>query len=149
MLVTMMMLALAAPNPHSLDAPRKAYAACIKEFETKSLDAKMDAAAYAAALKGACTAEAAALAKALTDYDVAMGEQARRRGGDRGKRRRRLSADVRRTLPRHDADRAATATASVAAPAAAPQLRPSTRRSTRRRRNRAIVARDATLKAAR
>ena len=33
----------------------------------------MDAAAYGTALKGACTAEAEALAKALTDYDVAMG----------------------------------------------------------------------------
>ena len=37
MLVAMMMLALAAPNPHALDAPRKAYSACIKAFETKSL----------------------------------------------------------------------------------------------------------------
>ena len=73
MLVAMVMLALAAPNPKMLEPPRKAYSACIKEFETKSLAAKMDAAAYAAALKGVCTAEAAALAKALTDYDVAMG----------------------------------------------------------------------------
>ena len=73
MLVAMMMLALAAPNPKTLDPPRKAYQVCLKQFETKSLAAKMDAAAYAAAIKGACTAEAAALAKALTDYDVAMG----------------------------------------------------------------------------
>jgi hypothetical protein len=72
MLVAMMML-LVAPNPHSLDAPRKAYAACVKEFETKSLAAKLDPAAYSAALKGACTAEAAALAKALVDFDVGTG----------------------------------------------------------------------------
>jgi hypothetical protein len=39
MLVAMMML-LAAPNPHSLDAPRKAYAPCVKQFETKSLAAQ-------------------------------------------------------------------------------------------------------------
>ena len=60
----MMMLALAAPNPHSLDAPRKAYAACIRGFETKRIAAKMDAAAYSSALKGSCTAEAGALAGA-------------------------------------------------------------------------------------
>ena len=72
-MLVMMLLALAAPNPHALDAPRKAYSACIRAFETKSLAAKMDAAAYATALKGSCTAEAAALAKALIDYDVAMG----------------------------------------------------------------------------
>jgi len=68
-----MMLLLAAPNPHSLDAPRKAYQECIKQFETKSLAAKMDAAAYSTALKGACTAQAAALAKVLIEFDVAMG----------------------------------------------------------------------------
>ena len=73
MLVAMMMLALAAPNPARLDTPRKVYQSCLKTFETTSLAAKMDAAAYAAALKGTCAAEAAALAKALTDYDVAMG----------------------------------------------------------------------------
>lgn len=73
MLVAMMMLALAAPNPRTLDPPRKAYQVCLKAFETTSIAAKMDAAAYGAALKGACTAEAASLAKALTDYDVAMG----------------------------------------------------------------------------
>lgn len=75
MLVAMMMLAVAAPNPSTLDAPRKAFQVCLKAFETSSLAAKMDAAAYSAALKGACTAEAASLAKALTDYDVAMGSK--------------------------------------------------------------------------
>ena len=75
MLVAMMMLALAAPNPSKLDMPRKAYQACLKSFETKSLGDKIDAAAYSAALKGACTAEAGTLAKALTDHDVAMGSK--------------------------------------------------------------------------
>ena len=72
-MLVMLMLALAGPNPHSLDGPRKAYSACIHSFEAKSLAAKMDAGAYSAALKATCTAEAAALARALTDYDVAMG----------------------------------------------------------------------------
>ena len=75
MLVAMMMLALAAPNPAKLDMPRKAYQACLKSFETKSLGDKIDAAAYSTALKGVCTAEAGTLAKALTDYDVAMGSK--------------------------------------------------------------------------
>ena len=73
MLVAIMMLAMAAPNPHTLDRPRKAYSACLKQFETTSLAAKMDAAGYAAALKGACAAEAASLSKALADFDVALG----------------------------------------------------------------------------
>ena len=72
-MLVMLMLALAAPNPHSLDRPRKAFSACIHGFEAKSLAAKVDAAAYATALKAMCTTEAAALARALTDYDVAMG----------------------------------------------------------------------------
>jgi hypothetical protein len=72
MLVTMM-LAMAAPNPHAIDAPRKAYAACIKAFESKSLDAKMDATAYSPAVKAACRAEAEALTRVLIDYDMAMG----------------------------------------------------------------------------
>ena len=73
MLVAMMMLALAGPNPGKLDSPRKAYQTCLKTFEATSIAGKMAATAYGAALKGACTAEAASLAKALTDYDVAMG----------------------------------------------------------------------------
>ena len=75
MLVAMVMLAVAAPNPRNLDPPRKAYQACLKAFETRSIAAKMDAAAYSTAVKGACTGEAATLVKALTDYDVAMGSK--------------------------------------------------------------------------
>jgi hypothetical protein len=72
-MLVLMMLAMAAPNPHSLDAPRKAYSACIKEFEKKSVAAKMDPAAYSAVLKNVCTVEAADLTRALTNFDVAMG----------------------------------------------------------------------------
>jgi hypothetical protein len=74
-MLVMMMLTLAAPNPHSLDGPRKAYSACIRAFELKSVNAKMNAQAYGEALKSTCTAEAAALASALTAYDVAMGSK--------------------------------------------------------------------------
>lgn len=75
MMLAMAMLALAAPNPRALDAPRKAYSVCIKGFETSSLKAKIDPAAYSTAVKGACQAEAAALARALVDFDVAMGSK--------------------------------------------------------------------------
>lgn len=66
-------LALAAPNPSSIDAPRRAFATCLKTFETNQLKAKIDAAAYAAAVKSACSGEAQALSDALVKYDVAMG----------------------------------------------------------------------------
>ena len=122
MLVTMMMLAMGAPNPHALDIPRKAYSACVKQFETKSLAAKMDAAAYSLALKSACTGEAAALTKALTDFDVAMG----------GKRASALAtaqsdvADYRLTSEERYRDTlpgsASTATAAAAPPAASPKV---------------------------
>lgn len=68
-----MMLFVASPNPQALIAPRKAYAACIKEFETKSLAAKMSPGAYASAIKSACQAEATTFTNALIAYDVAMG----------------------------------------------------------------------------
>jgi hypothetical protein len=68
-----MLLLVASPNPQALVAPRKAYAACIKAFETKSLEAKMTPVAYSSAVKSACQAEAAAFINALIAYDVAMG----------------------------------------------------------------------------
>jgi hypothetical protein len=74
-MLVVMLLALAAPNPRALDVPRKAYSTCIRAFENRSLEAKMDPVAYAAALKASCTAEAAALARALTEYDIAMGSK--------------------------------------------------------------------------
>jgi hypothetical protein len=66
-------LALAAPNPTTIDAPRKAFATCLKTFETNQMNAKVDAAAYASAVKSACPGEAQALSDALVKFDVAMG----------------------------------------------------------------------------
>lgn len=73
MIVTALVLALAAPNPESLKAPRKAYVACLKDFEQKSVAAKTTKVAYAEAIKTACPGEAQALTNALVAYDVAMG----------------------------------------------------------------------------
>ena len=73
MITLIVALALAAPNPKTIDAPRRAYAACIKTFESNQLKAKIDPAAYEAAVKTACASEAAALTAALVNYDVAMG----------------------------------------------------------------------------
>lgn len=68
-------LALVAPNPSSIDAPRNAYRACLKTFESNQMQAKVDAAAYASAVKSACPTEARALSDALIKYDVAMGNK--------------------------------------------------------------------------
>jgi hypothetical protein len=73
MFTLVLALALAAPNPTSIDAPRSAFRACLKTFETNQMNAKVDAAAYANAVKNACSTEAQALADALIKYDVAMG----------------------------------------------------------------------------
>ena len=73
MIALVIAFALAAPNPSSIDGPRRAYAACLKTFESNQIKAKIDAAAYSTAVKGACQAEAQALADALIRYDVAMG----------------------------------------------------------------------------
>jgi hypothetical protein len=73
MFTMMVALALAAPNPKSIDAPRHAYATCIKSFETNQLKAKVEPTAYGEAVKAACPAEAAAFTAALVNYDVAMG----------------------------------------------------------------------------
>jgi hypothetical protein len=73
MITFIVALALAAPNPKTIDAPRHAYAACIKSFESNQLKAKVDPAAYETAVKTACPSEAAAFTAALVNYDVAMG----------------------------------------------------------------------------
>lgn len=73
MMLVLMMLAMAGPSPQTLDAPRRNFSGCIRGFETQSQTAKMDQAAYAVAIKGACPAESAALERALVAYDVAMG----------------------------------------------------------------------------
>ena len=73
MITFLVAMALAAPNPGSIDAPRKAFSVCLKTFENKQLEAKVDATAYETAVKTACPAEAEALSNALIKYDVAMG----------------------------------------------------------------------------
>jgi len=73
MITLAMALVLVAPNPGAIDAPRHAFAACLKNFETNQLNAKVDPAAYETAVKTACAAEADALSQALIRYDVAMG----------------------------------------------------------------------------
>ena len=75
MITFVLALALAAPNPASIDAPRHAFAACLKSFETNQLKAKVAVDAYSAAVKAACSAEAQALSDALVKYDVAMGNK--------------------------------------------------------------------------
>ena len=73
MITFVMAFALAAPNPAMIDAPRKAFATCLKTFETNQIRAKVAADAYATAVKSACPTEAQALSDALVKYDVAMG----------------------------------------------------------------------------
>jgi len=73
MITFVMALALAAPNPASIDAPRKAFATCLKTFESNQMRANVAADSYSTAVKSACPAEAQALADALVKYDVAMG----------------------------------------------------------------------------
>ena len=75
MITLVLALALAAPNPTSIDAPRNAFRACLKTFESSQMRANVAADAYAAAVKGACTTEAQALSDALIKYDVAMGNK--------------------------------------------------------------------------
>jgi hypothetical protein len=73
MITFVLALALAAPNPSSIDAPRKAFAACLRTFETNQRSAKVAADAYSTAVKTACEAEAKALTNALVAFDVGMG----------------------------------------------------------------------------
>ena len=53
MVTLMVALALAAPNPKSIDEPRHAYATCNKSFETKQLNAKVEPNSYGEAVKAA------------------------------------------------------------------------------------------------
>ena len=75
MFAFVMALALAAPNPATIDAPRNAFRACLKTFESNQMQAKVAAEAYASAVKSACSTEADALSNALVKYDVAMGNK--------------------------------------------------------------------------
>jgi hypothetical protein len=73
MIAFVLALALAAPSPASIDAPRHAFQACLKTFESNQLRAKIAADAYSAAVKAACPTEAQALSDALVRFDTAMG----------------------------------------------------------------------------
>jgi hypothetical protein len=73
MIAFVMAFALAAPNPASIDAPRRAFQTCLKSFETNQYRAKVAVEAYTTAVKSACPSEAQALADALVKFDVAMG----------------------------------------------------------------------------
>ena len=73
MITFVMALALAAPNPATIDAPRRAFQACLKTFESNQRKAKIAADAYSTAVKSACSAEAQALTDALVRFDTAMG----------------------------------------------------------------------------
>ena len=73
MFTLVLALALAAPNPTSIDAPRKAFAACLRTFESNQRNAKVAIDAYSTAVKAACPGEAQALSEALIRFDVAMG----------------------------------------------------------------------------
>jgi hypothetical protein len=73
MITFVLALALAAPNPASIDAPRHSFQACLKMFEGNQMRAKVAPDAYATAVKTACAAEAQALSDALVKYDTAMG----------------------------------------------------------------------------
>ncbi|MGI8930860.1 MAG: hypothetical protein ACR2FK_00555 [Sphingomicrobium sp.] len=75
MITLVLALAIAAPNPSSIDGPRRGYATCLKTFESKSRAEKVNPAAYATAIKAACPTEAAALMRALVAFDVAMGNK--------------------------------------------------------------------------
>lgn len=75
MITFVVALAVAAPNPAMIDAPRSAFRACLKTFESNQMKAKVDAAAYATSVKTACPTEAQALTDALVKYDVAMGNK--------------------------------------------------------------------------
>ena len=72
-MITLLLALAMAPNPSAIIAPRRAYATCLKAFESKSVTEKVAAAAYSTAVKSACPAEAAALVRALVSFDVAMG----------------------------------------------------------------------------
>jgi hypothetical protein len=73
MIAFVLALALAAPNPNAIDAPRHAFASCLKSFESNQLKAKVAVDAYSTAVKAACPAEAQALEDALVRFDVGMG----------------------------------------------------------------------------
>jgi len=73
MIAFVIALALAPPNPAMIDAPRRAFQACLKTFESNQRQAKVAADTYSGAVKAACPTEAQALTDALVRFDTAMG----------------------------------------------------------------------------
>ena len=65
--------ALAAAQANPTVQPRKAYSSCLETFMRKSLDTKMDPAAFDEAVKPACTAQESAFRSASIAYDIKMG----------------------------------------------------------------------------
>lgn len=57
----------------SIDGPRAAFSACLKQADQKALAEKVAADAYAAYVKAACTAQSEAFKKALVSFDVKNG----------------------------------------------------------------------------
>ena len=53
MITFVLALALAAPNPATIDAPRRAFQTCLKSFESNQMKGKVAADAYSAAVKAA------------------------------------------------------------------------------------------------
>ena len=72
-MITVAIALALAPNPAAIDAPRHAFQACLKTFESNQRQAKVAADAYSTAVKTACPAEAQALSDALVKFDTAMG----------------------------------------------------------------------------
>lgn len=72
-MITLVIALFLAPNPAAIDAPRHAFQACLKSFESNQLQAKVAADAYSTAVKTACPTEAQALTNALVKFDTAMG----------------------------------------------------------------------------
>jgi len=52
-MITLVIALFLAPNPAAIDAPRHAFQACLKSFESNQRQAKVAADAYSAAVKTA------------------------------------------------------------------------------------------------
>ena len=72
-MITLVIALFLAPNPAAIDAPRHAFQACLKTFESNQRQAKVAADANSASVKTACPSEAQALTDALVKFDTAMG----------------------------------------------------------------------------
>jgi len=98
-------------GPASASEPRQAYSACLSKFAEASVDKKISASEFDAALATACAAQEAAFRKNVIDSDVARGIS--RKTSEQG------VADEVTEYRAETKDRFASAMAA-AAPAAAP-----------------------------